>query len=32
MLDYEVTSFEAGAASGNRPDERALLRRFFLAF
>ena len=33
MLDFERTSFEGGAANGaDRPDERALFRRFFLAF
>jgi len=33
MLDYEVTRFDGGAANGgNRPDERALLTRFFLSF
>lgn len=33
MLDYERTRFEGGAANGaNRPDEKALLTRFFLAF
>jgi hypothetical protein len=32
MLDYEVTRFDGGAAHGaDRPDERALLTRFFLA-
>jgi phosphate-selective porin OprO and OprP len=33
ILDYEVTRFDGGAANGaNRPDERALLMRFFLSF
>jgi phosphate-selective porin OprO/OprP len=33
MLDFERTQFEGGAANGaDRPDERALLTRFFLAF
>jgi phosphate-selective porin OprO and OprP len=33
MLDYEHTRFDGGAAGGtNRPDERAVLTRFFLAF
>jgi hypothetical protein len=33
MLDYERTSFEGGAANGgDRPDEKALFTRFFLAF
>jgi hypothetical protein len=33
QLDFERTSFEGGAASSaDRPDERALFTRFFLAF
>ncbi len=31
-LDYEQTRFEAGAATGNRPDERVLTSQFMLAF
>jgi phosphate-selective porin OprO/OprP len=31
-LNYDVTSFEGGAASGDRPDEKALFTRFALAF
>jgi phosphate-selective porin OprO/OprP len=33
MLDYERTQFQGGAPNGaDRPDEKALLTRFFLAF
>lgn len=32
QLDYEVTHFEGGAVSGNRPDERVLLSQFALMF
>lgn len=32
QLDYEVTRFEGGAPTGNRPDERALLSQFALTF
>jgi phosphate-selective porin OprO and OprP len=33
QLDYERTRFTGGAANGgDRPDEKALLTRFFLAF
>ncbi|HET8729949.1 MAG TPA: porin [Moraxellaceae bacterium] len=32
MLDYELTRFEGGAASGNRPDEHAVLLRSQVAF
>jgi phosphate-selective porin OprO/OprP len=33
LLDYERTQFVGGAANGgDRPDEKALLTRFFLAF
>ncbi len=31
-LNYEVTSFEGGAATGDRPDEQALLSRFAINF
>ena len=32
QLNYEVTRFTGGAASGDRPDERAALTRFALIF
>jgi phosphate-selective porin OprO/OprP len=32
MLDYERTRFDGGAATGDRPDEKALLTRFSLVF
>jgi len=32
MLDYEQTTFRGGAASGNRPDEKALLGRLQVSF
>ena len=32
MLDYIRTSFEGGAKSGDRPDEKVLLSRFQIAF
>jgi len=32
QLNYEVTRFNGGAASGDRPDERAALTRFALIF
>ncbi len=32
QLDYEVTRFEGGAVTGNRPDERVLLSQFALIF
>lgn len=32
MLDYVRTSFEGGAASGDRPDEKVLMSRFQIAF
>jgi phosphate-selective porin OprO/OprP len=33
MLDYEITKFDGGAAGGaDRPDEKAYLSRFQLAF
>lgn len=32
MLDYELTRFEGGAATGNRPDEHAVLLRSQFAF
>lgn len=32
QLDYEVTRFEGGAATGDRPDERVLLSQFALIF
>jgi phosphate-selective porin OprO and OprP len=32
VLDYEVTQFEGGAVTGNRPDERALTTRLALQF
>jgi phosphate-selective porin OprO and OprP len=32
MLDYEHTRFRGGAATGNRPDEKALLGRFQVSF
>jgi phosphate-selective porin OprO/OprP len=32
QLDYELTRYEGGAASGDRPDERAALTRFALTF
>ncbi|MDB6089822.1 MAG: hypothetical protein JWN85_2606 [Gammaproteobacteria bacterium] len=32
MLDFERTQFEGGAASGDRPDEKALTTRFALTF
>lgn len=31
-LNYDVTSFDGGAASGDRPDEKALFTRFALGF
>ena len=31
-LNYDVTSFEGGAATGDRPDEEALFTRFAVAF
>lgn len=31
-LDYDVTSFDGGGATGDRPDERALFTRFALGF
>jgi hypothetical protein len=31
-LDYGNTYFDGGAATGNRPNERALLQRFQLNF
>jgi phosphate-selective porin OprO and OprP len=31
-LDYELTRFDGGAASGDRPDEKAFLTRIGLAF
>lgn len=31
-LNYDVTSFEGGAASGDRPDEKALFTRFAVGF
>jgi phosphate-selective porin OprO/OprP len=31
-LNYEITSFEGGAAVGDRPDEQALLSRFAINF
>jgi phosphate-selective porin OprO/OprP len=31
-LNYDVTSFDGGAPSGDRPDERALFTRFALQF
>lgn len=32
VLDYEQSSFEGGAARGDRPDEKALLSRFQVSF
>lgn len=32
QLDYEVTRFEGGAVTGDRPDERVLLSQFALIF
>lgn len=32
VLNYEVTRFEGGAATGDRPDEKALLTRFAVTF
>jgi phosphate-selective porin OprO/OprP len=32
MLDYDVTRFDGGASAGDRPDEKALLTRFQVAF
>ena len=32
QLDYEVTEFDGGAVSGNRPDERVLTTQFALIF
>jgi phosphate-selective porin OprO and OprP len=32
QLDYEVTRFEGGALTGDRPDERVLLSQFALIF
>jgi phosphate-selective porin OprO/OprP len=32
QLDYEVTSFEGGLGTGNRPDERVLTTQFALIF
>jgi phosphate-selective porin OprO and OprP len=32
QLDYEVTHFDGGAASGDRPDERVLTSQFALVF
>ena len=32
QLDYEVTEFDGGAVSGNRPDERVLTSQFALIF
>ena len=31
-LNYDVTSFEGGAATGDRPDEKALFTRFAVGF
>lgn len=31
-LDYDVTSFDGGAATGDRPDEKALFTRFAVGF
>ncbi len=31
-LNYDVTSFDGGAATGDRPDERALFTRFAVGF
>ena len=31
-VDYEQTLFDGGAATGDRPDEKALLTRIGLAF
>jgi phosphate-selective porin OprO/OprP len=31
-LNYDVTSFDGGAASGDRPDEKALFTRFAVGF
>jgi phosphate-selective porin OprO/OprP len=31
-LNYDVTSFDGGAATGDRPDEKALFTRFAVAF
>ena len=31
-LNYDVTSFEGGAATGDRPDEEALFTRFAVQF
>ena len=31
-LNYDVTSFEGGAATGDRPDEEALFTRFAVTF
>ena len=32
QLDYEVTRFDGGATSGDRPDERVLTSQFALIF
>ncbi|HEX4956123.1 MAG TPA: porin [Thermoanaerobaculia bacterium] len=32
LLDYDQTSFEGGAAGGDRPEEKALFSRFQIAF
>src|SRR5262249_36948275 len=32
QLDYEITHFDGGATSGNRPDERVLTSQFALVF
>lgn len=32
LFDYEVTSFEGGAAAGDREDEKILFSRFQVAF
>lgn len=31
-LNYDVTSFDGGAATGGRPDEKALFTRFAVGF
>jgi phosphate-selective porin OprO/OprP len=31
-LNYDVTSFDGGAATGDRPDEKALFTRFAVGF
>ena len=32
QLDYEITRFEGGAHTGNRPGERVLISQFALIF